>query len=143
MAPKQPHLASLIGTAFDTTVKALHKRLPDLGYPDIRPVHCTNVFRLIDPDGTRPGVLAERARVSPQAMAEFLDYLEKRNYIVRQPDPTDRRARIALLTPRGIEACKAVQRTFQEIEESWSNLIPDPDLKALRRSLETIIAIES
>ncbi len=132
-------LAVLIGAAFDATVAALHERLPALGYPDIRPVHCTNVFRLIDPDGTRPGVLADRARVTPQAMSEFVAYLESRGYLVRVPDPADNRARLVTLTPSGRAAADAALTAFAEIDRQWRDLVGAADHEAARRALERIV----
>lgn len=133
-------LAFLIGAAFDASVRALHQRLPRMGYPDVRPAHCTNVFRLIDPDGTRPTVLAERAGVSPQAMGEFIDYLQQRGYLVRKPDPSDGRARLVQLTPKGDAAAAAARQAFADIDAQWTALLPPADEAALRRGLRTVAA---
>ncbi len=45
--------------------------------------------------------------MSPQAMGELVDELEQLGYVVRRPDPTDRRAKLIILTKKG-QACKAI-----------------------------------
>ena len=73
VARQEMPLVMLVSAAFDASVRALHARLPALGFPDIRPVHCTNVFRVIDPEGTKPGELARRAGVSPPQSPRWAD----------------------------------------------------------------------
>ena len=128
-------LVMLVSAAFDTSVRALHERLPELGFPDIRPVHCTNVFRVIDADGTRPGELARRAGVTPQSMAEFVRYLEQAGYVERQPDPGDGRGRIVRLTARGQAASAAARQTFAELEQRWTQAIGPDRLTDVKTSL--------
>ncbi len=48
--------------------------------------------------GLRQGALAVRMNVEPMTMVGFLDRLEARGLIVREADPTDRRAKIVCLT---------------------------------------------
>jgi hypothetical protein len=71
-------LAPLVSALIDAFIHGLHQRLPAAGFSDIRPAQCTGVFRVIDPHGTRPTELARRTGVTPQAMAEFVSYLEQR-----------------------------------------------------------------
>jgi len=59
------------------------------GFPQ-KPAHSA-VFAQIAPDGSRLTDLARRANMSPQAMGELVDELEQLGYVVRRPDPTDRR----------------------------------------------------
>ena len=126
----------------DASVRALHDRLPELGFPDIRPVHCTNVFRVIDPDGTKPGELARRAGVSPQAMAEFVGYLEEAGYVQRRRDAHDGRSRIVVLTPRGREAAAAARQAFAELQRRWERQIGPRQLDQVRAGLSAMAADE-
>ena len=47
------------------------------------------ILQFIDPDGTRQQELAERAQMTKQAMADFIDDLEADGLVERTPDPTD------------------------------------------------------
>lgn len=135
---QDPPLAFLIAGAFDATVQALHERLPEHGFTDIRPVHCINVFRLIDAGGTRPGVLAGRARVSAQAMGEFVNYLEQHGYVSRTRDPSDGRARLIQLTPRGERAAAVARNVFADMDRAWTADMDPADVRILRNGLRHI-----
>lgn len=128
----------LISAAFDQLVDGLHRRLPEAGFTDIRPAHCTGVFRVMDANGTRPSKLAQRAGVSPQAMAEFVRYLEERGYVTRRPDPTDGRGRIIQLTEKGVHASEAAGAAFTAIEAEWESRLGPRRMAELRRALNDL-----
>jgi DNA-binding MarR family transcriptional regulator len=131
-----------VSSLFDAFVEGLHQRLPAAGFHDIRPAHCTGVFRVIDPEGTRPTELARRAGVTPQAMAEFVRYLELHGYLTRAPDPTDGRGRIVRLTPSGRAAAAAAGEAFAAIEASWTDKLGEKRMAQLRRMLGELAALE-
>ncbi len=108
------------------------------GFPQ-RPAHSA-VFAHIDVDGgTRLTTLAARANITPQAMGELVDDLERLGYVVRQPDPEDRRAKRIVLTPRGV-ACVAVAiRTIAGIEVELMSLLGAAGLTALHDALTRIV----
>lgn len=134
-APAVPPLAMNISVLFGTLVDALHAALPAAGFPDIRPAHSINLFRVIDPGGTRPTELARRAGVTPQAMAEFVRYLEPRGYVERVPDPSDGRGRIVRLTPRGREASAVAGQVFTDLETRWEDHLGQRAMAQLRQML--------
>ena len=72
------------------------------------------------PDGVRPGVLAERAGMSKQAMNQLLRSLEALGYIARSDSPDEGRARIVRLTKRGRSAYAKIHEILQDIEREWS-----------------------
>jgi DNA-binding MarR family transcriptional regulator len=88
----------------------LVERLAAHGYPEVRYAHGA-VFQYLDDDGTRVSVLAERAKVTKQAMAELVAHLEAHGYVERVPDPQDRRAKLVRTTPHG-RGVFAVARAF-------------------------------
>lgn len=76
--------------------------------------HQARALRVIAAEGAlRPGVLAERLRVTPRSVTEVVDALIERGLVNRDTDPTDRRAMVLTLTPAGdaladeIRACRA------------------------------------
>jgi DNA-binding MarR family transcriptional regulator len=133
-------LAPLVSALIDAFIHGLHERLPAAGFNDIRPAHCTGVFRVIDPQGTRPTELARRAGVTPQAMAEFVSYLEQRGYLQRLPDPADGRGRIVKLTPRGRQAAEAAWQAFAEIEAGWTAKLGARRMQQLKVMLTELVA---
>lgn len=134
-------LAMLLSDVFDAVVESMHAALPAAGYADIRPSHSLGVFRVIDPEGTRPGELARRAGVTPQAMAEFIRYLEERGYVERLPDPDDGRARIVKLTPRGRDASRAAREAFAALEAAWETKLGPRRVNQLRQALDDLASL--
>jgi DNA-binding MarR family transcriptional regulator len=139
--PGAPPLAMHISALFDAPVDALHTSLPAAGFADIRPAHSINFFRVIDAEGTRPTELARRAGVTPQAMAEFVRYLEGRGYAERVPDPSDGRGRIVKLTPRGREASAVAGRVFTDLEAKWEKHLGQRAMAQLRRALAELASL--
>lgn len=88
--------------------------------------------------GLRQGALAERMSVEPMTMVGFLDRLEAQNLIARDPDPTDRRAKIVRLTETAaslLEKVMAAAATARE--EALAGLSTD-ERSVLRLALETV-----
>jgi DNA-binding MarR family transcriptional regulator len=131
----------LVSTVFDSLVDALHTALPAAGFPDIRPAHSINLFRVIDAEGTRPTELARRAGVTPQAMAEIVRYLEDRGYAERVRDPSDGRGRIVKLTPRGHEASAVAGRVFGDLEAKWEEALGERRMAQLRKMLSELASL--
>jgi DNA-binding MarR family transcriptional regulator len=73
-------------------------------------------------------------------MGELVDDLERRGYVRRRPDPEDRRAKLIVLTPRGLACVQAAFETIVGIEQSLEDLLGSRGLRALRRILQRILA---
>jgi DNA-binding MarR family transcriptional regulator len=78
------------------------------------------VLQFPGPDGVRPGVLAERAGMSKQAMNQLLRSLEALGYLARSNAPDEGRARIVRLTKRGRAAYAKIHEILRDIEREWS-----------------------
>lgn len=111
-------LVLLLRDAAQQLVDELVERLADAGYVDIRPSY-SQVFENLDPEGTRLTVLARRARMTHPSMVELVSRIERLGYVERQLDPTDRRARMVRLTPRGRELQRIAIRELAAIERRW------------------------
>jgi DNA-binding MarR family transcriptional regulator len=108
------------------------------GFPQ-RPAHSA-VFAQIDPEGSRLSELAHRANMTPQAMGELVDQLESLGYLVRRPDPRDRRAKLIVLTARGKACVEAAQVTIAELEDEISRRLGEQGHRQLRLLLEKLLA---
>jgi DNA-binding MarR family transcriptional regulator len=92
------------------------------------------VLQFPGPDGVRPGLLADRAGMSKQAMNQLLRSLEGLGYLVRSDAPAESRARIVRFTKRGRAAYATVHDILRNIEREWSTVLgPErfAELKAL------------
>jgi DNA-binding MarR family transcriptional regulator len=136
-------LAPLMHEVKALIVDELHRRLADEGYPEVRPGHGC-VFRFLDRDrGSRLTELAERARLTKQAVGEAVGDLERLGYVERVPDPDDGRAKTIRLTARGQAGCEAADRLFKDIERDWAARIGEQRMAALREALEAIAELEA
>jgi DNA-binding MarR family transcriptional regulator len=107
------------------------------GFPQ-KPAHSA-VFAQIDPEGSRLTDLARRANMSPQAMGELVDELEEMKYVVRRPDPTDRRAKLITLTKKGHACIAAGTATIGGIEQQLTDLLGERGHRQLRRLLAKVL----
>lgn len=108
--------------------------LHDAGYRDILPAHL-GVFQYPGPDGQRPGILAARAHASKQAMNHLLHQLESGGYLVREPQPGDRRTRVVRLTERGWAAVEVIGQVCVAVEAEWKQALGTRTYVELRRAL--------
>jgi len=115
-------------------VDDLVARLHAAGYTDITASHQA-VFENIDRDGIRLTTLAQRSRMTHQAMGELVHALERAGYLERRPDPADGRAKIIRLTPTGQALVRQALHDIREIEAAWHAQFQaaghDIDLKTL------------
>ncbi|MFI0444263.1 MarR family winged helix-turn-helix transcriptional regulator [Actinomadura sp. 6N118] len=135
-------LPTLLTQAKDIALERLHQRLADEGFEGVRYVH-GSVFRFIDPEGSRLTTLAERSRLTKQAIAELVGELEDHGYVERVADAGDRRAKIIRLTDQGKMAQVAAARILTDIEQRWALHLGGDQVTLLRRALEEVIALES
>ncbi len=131
------NLAVLMREAFVALNDLVLDRLAERGHEVVRPGHGA-VFQYLDDTGTTVNRLAERASMTKQAMAELVAHLEKHGYVVRVPDPTDRRAKLVLPTDRGREVVDIAQALVPELEQWVSTLIGAERVGELRADLEAI-----
>jgi DNA-binding MarR family transcriptional regulator len=116
------------------------RRVAEEGHPDIRPAH-GNVFQFLDDDGTRVSVLAERAQMTKQSMAELVTHLEAHGYVERVADPVDRRAKLVRATRRGRAAYPIAHKAAAEAEARWKEQLGERKIARLRAILEELNAL--
>jgi DNA-binding MarR family transcriptional regulator len=108
------------------------------GYPQ-KPKHSA-VFAQIHPGGTRLSDLARGANMTPQAMGELVDELEELGYVTREPDPTDRRAKLIVLTALGRDCVEAGMRTIVGLESRLTEVLGERGHRSLRTLLTKLLA---
>lgn len=113
----------LIGALLRVPAQAIHRRiikeLNAAGFYELRVPHMA-VLQFPSPDGVRPGMLAERAGMSKQAMNQLLRSLEALGYLARSDAPDEGRARIVRLTKRGRAAYAKIHEILRDVEREWN-----------------------
>jgi DNA-binding MarR family transcriptional regulator len=137
--PEEPRL---LGALFRIPFQVLNIRIEQgliaHGYEEIRPAYF-EVFRHIDPDGSRVTELAERAQMTKQSMGYLVDHLEKMGYVERIPDPQDGRAKRIILTESGRHVEQTARRIIHEVEAEWRDMLGEEQMSQLRDTLEHLI----
>ncbi len=130
-------LGSLLTAAGQRLAQELNTALADAGYPDLRAAHAP-VFMAIDPDGTRVTELAERTRMTKQAVGELVRRLEDRGYVAVTADPADARVRRVRLTDHGWQALATGERVIAEFDRWLETSIGAQQVTRLRSTLTAI-----
>lgn len=133
------NLAVLMREVFRALNDRVLDHLAERGHGVVRPVHSA-VFEYLDDTGTTVSLLAERAQMTKQGMAELVAHLEAHGYVVRVPDPTDRRAKLVLPTDRGKEVVQIAQELVPELESWVGDILGGDRARALRTDLEVLRA---
>jgi len=107
------------------------------GFPQ-KPSHSA-VFAQITPEGSRLTELARGANMTPQAMGELVDELEELGYVIRRADPTDRRAKLIVLTKKGHASIAAGIATIEGIETRITQALGERGHRELRRLLQRLL----
>src|SRR5919202_6571589 len=133
------NLGILLREPYRVANERLHRRFAESGHPDVRTPH-GNVFAYLDDDGTRVSVLAERAQITKQSMAELVAHLEEHGYVERVPDPSDGRAKLVRATPRGREVFAIARETIGEVNARLEQRLGPEKVRRLRALLEELQA---
>jgi DNA-binding MarR family transcriptional regulator len=104
----------------------------------IRPAHL-QVFGVIKANGSRLTELADSAGLSLSSMAELIDDLESLGYVRRQPDPSDRRAKLIGLTPTGWRAIKTGRAIIEQIEHEWGTRISHQRFATMCQAMQDLL----
>jgi DNA-binding MarR family transcriptional regulator len=131
------NLAVLMRESFVALNDVVLRRLAEAGHDAVRPAHAA-VFQYLDDTGTTVSLLAERAQMTKQAMAELVRHLEDRGYVVRVPDPSDRRAKLVVPTGRGRDVVALAQGVVPQIEQRVAELLGADRTETLRADLQAI-----
>jgi DNA-binding MarR family transcriptional regulator len=116
MNPDEPvDLGILLALAYQEFVRELradmaHEGFDDLGRSD------GFVFRMLGRGPLTITELAARLDISQQGAGQIVDDMTKRGYLQRRLDPSDARARLVELAPRGLAALATAHRFHQRYE---------------------------
>jgi DNA-binding MarR family transcriptional regulator len=130
-----------VGLLLFIPYRALEKRvfaaLAEAGYDDFTPAQA-RVFQRIRPDGSRLTELAEQAEITKQSAGFLVDQLERAGYVERVPDPTDARARLIRIAPRGAKAVPVAAAVVEQVEREWTAHLGTQRMRQLRATLERL-----
>ncbi|MFJ7334266.1 MarR family winged helix-turn-helix transcriptional regulator [Streptomyces sp. NPDC101110] len=129
-----PNTGVLLFLPYRALENRVFAALADAGFDDFTPAQARVVQR-IGPEGTRLTELAEQAQITKQTAGFLVDQLEKAGYVMRVPDPTDKRARLVRLAAKAWAAKEVADAVVTEVEREWEEHIGKRRMKQLREAL--------
>jgi len=134
-------MARAVKRAGNALVEALRVTAnPDGGGPALRAAHA-QVFEHLDPGGARVTALAERARMTHQAMGELVADLEQAGLLERVTDPADRRARLVRPTAAGHAVLTRAGARLRVLHDRWARELEGVSVAQVVQALGVLIRI--
>ncbi|MCX2933594.1 MarR family transcriptional regulator [Mycobacterium sp. CVI_P3] len=93
------------------------------------------LLQRMHPNGIRVTDLADQAGVTKQTAGALVDQLEGSGYVRRVADPADARARLVILTDKGLTLCQATAAEVAKIEHQWRKHLGAKRYHELRAAL--------
>jgi DNA-binding MarR family transcriptional regulator len=131
-------MARLLAMSYRLLIDALHIRLRDAGWTDVRPSYGFVLLATRD-NSTTSTELASVLGVSKQAVSKLIDAMEDGGYVRRSPGASDGRVRSVELAERGHELLDAVELIYRDLESDWTAVIGDRAVEQTRRNLSRVI----
>lgn len=119
MAPEPLNLGLLLFIPYRWMEARVFDALAAAGFDDFTPAQA-RVFQRIAPGGSRLTTLAEQAQITKQSAGFLVDQLARAGYVERVPDPSDARARLIRIAPRGARAVPLAAAAVAEAEAAWT-----------------------
>ncbi|MEU4424648.1 MarR family transcriptional regulator [Actinoplanes sp. NPDC024001] len=107
------------------------------GFTDLRPAHGFAFVRLSG-TGATISELAEHLEITKQAASQMAEELVRKGYVERLPHPADARARLLVLTARGIACTRAADEAADETLRPWAQTLSPAQVAALRTALSRL-----
>lgn len=107
------------------------------GFTDVTMAQ-SRVFQRISSSGSRVTELADQAKVTKQTASALVQALEAGGYVERVPDPTDARAQLIRVAPRGAAAIAIAAAEIARIEGEWRRALGSARFDRLTRDLDVL-----
>ncbi|MGE7369602.1 MarR family winged helix-turn-helix transcriptional regulator [Neorhizobium sp. NPDC001467] len=82
--------------------------------------------------------IAARMGIEPMTVCAFLDKLQAAGLIERQPDPSDRRAKQVVLTPKSHDLIKRIRHELDRLIAQATDGLAEEDVAVFMRVLESV-----
>jgi DNA-binding MarR family transcriptional regulator len=129
-----PDFALLVVGASRPVVERLNAAVEAAGIDDMRSPYGF-VIRALAREPLGLTELAEYLGVTKQAAIKVVDEMEARGLLVREPHPADRRAKVLVLTSKGLAVREAALAESRRMERELRRELGDADVDAFWRVL--------
>jgi DNA-binding MarR family transcriptional regulator len=131
-----------LGEQFGAVARRLRAAsMTSLSAWDITPAQMRTIRVLTAHEGgMRSSELAHHLHIAPRSATEVIDAVEAKGLVTRSPDPTDRRATLVTLTPRGQDLMDEVRRARGLESERLFERLSKTDRSHLARILGRLLS---
>ncbi|MGL5810713.1 MAG: MarR family winged helix-turn-helix transcriptional regulator [Nocardioides sp.] len=134
----QVPLARLMAMAARDLIDALHVRLDEEGWHDVRRAYGFVLVRASHGPITVTEV-AGLLGITKQAASKLLESIAADDLVVRLDPDRDARSRPFALTDRGRRFLAAAERIYADLESEWAEVIGRDQVEDLRDGLATVL----
>ena len=131
------HVGFMLGKARQELAARLDPLVADLGLT-IR--HFGILLLLIRRGALRQTEVAGLIRLDRTTVMNMVDELEHAGFVVREPDPRDRRANAVTATPRGRKWLEKIRPAAEKIENDFLSPLSSAEQETLRVLLTRLVA---
>jgi DNA-binding MarR family transcriptional regulator len=136
-----PDLGVLTSRLLFAVQEELFDTLARQGHPNLRPQHGA-VLAYLDAEGSRATDLARHSGQHKQVVGKLLDELETLGYIERRPDPSDRRAKLIVPTPLGLDQMTRSDAILSAIEQRHAEAVGANTYAGFKRLFRQITQLQ-
>src|SRR5688572_17891242 len=112
----------------------MESQLREKGFADVSPSHGW-IFHNTKEEGSRITDLAAIAKITKQSMSALVAQLEEAGYVKKKVDPSDKRAWLLVLTPKGKKVKEAGHEINYAFEKTWEQKLGKKDYRQFRQFL--------
>lgn len=127
-------LGAIAGRLHRAVQVTVMQRLAERGFEGLTGGAAT-LMPLIEPQGSRPIILAERSGLTRQAVGQIVRELMARQFVEMVPDPSDARAKIVRVTGAGHALQQASIAAVDEVYRRAGAVIGDEGIPRLEAAL--------
>src|SRR4051794_31769647 len=130
-AQRSDDVAAELSALLGQLVRLLRRNAP----ADVGPGSLAAMATLYRSGSLRLGDLAAREGLAPPTLTRMVAAMESAGYVLRSPDPMDRRAVQVALTPAGARMVQQVLATRAAVLRDRLRGLPEQDLRALTEAV--------
>ncbi len=133
---KVSSIGSLVKKIYRAYSSELLIQLQDKGFTDLRPSFLEVLLFICEHDGPSIKDIGNGCGLKKQTMTSHLNELEKRGYITRKNNPSDKREQNIFLTEYGLKFKLNLFEAIADIEQKYTDLIGDVELNRVELILK-------
>ncbi|WP_338066578.1 MarR family winged helix-turn-helix transcriptional regulator [Limnohabitans parvus] len=111
-----------------------------LSASDVTPVQFAILNALLDTPGVDQITLAKHVAFDPATSGSVIGRLESKGWVERRADEVDRRRKLLVLTPQGLQALQGMQSAVAAVQSEILSPLASQEQAQLMRLLNQLVA---